>query len=363
MSIVSLPFFLGAQSGATTRRRFGWKDIPVEIEDAGPELVQHATCQVLANPLEPNSLSIYSKYLYKGDVFRTPNRIERSRHGAIFNTDGIEGESCFESIDRSSFQPLMIDFSRQVYKKPSDYFIRVAYSDGHNIPSAFGVSEEILETARAWAKAKFLLVDGRLLIKTKLSSLVMGINSSQQAPVLSDGLLPGIHFAFPDDEFLELQSNQPPIEPHYDFIGEDVRRRMQDEADSSGFVWAGNGFFNTKAINEIASPFLFRARSVVSMALHGILRHEKYLQKDKKIWRHCEEILRLGDILTCEDSEEDIIDAIAAYLPTLPKLCYSDQQRQMIDAVLERYYDRPMTGLGSKEVSSIKTKIFGARGF
>jgi hypothetical protein len=346
MTVINLPFYLGAHSNVSGRRRFGWVNLPVEVEEASLDDVQHSSTRLYVRPADPNKVDIHSEYLFRGRAFRASANVEVSASGTLFDGCGILSEVPLDKMTEKELHRSTDLFSRDYYDIRSGAFYRNMDTGHQHLSSIDGVAGDAIEAAHSWAKKNFLLVDGRLLIQTAQLSLVLTIAGNCYSASLSkSGNLGGIHFAYPDEDFnqLKLVSEQE-MDGHY-VRKAGVLRQFKDEVSATEFAWAADTAFNPQVLEQIASSYNFSARSVVSVALDTIEMHQYDWKKDPKAQRLCREVLKLEKGLNCDQSEEAVIDRIANAIPLLPMFRYSARQREMIDLVLERYHDRPVEDL------------------
>jgi hypothetical protein len=359
MTVIDLPFYLGAQQGASSRRRYGWISIPVEIEEAEPLHVQHLSTGLRFGPFETSTVDIFSKYLFNDAIYRPAVDLKWNSSGALFNPDGVLSETPLNSLEELEVQRFTDAFCRVMYPKMSGNFYRTMYSGHQRLPSLQGVTDEDLQAVASWAKENLLLCAGRLLTKTTLPSLVVPISGSGYSATVTCAFIGGVHFACPDEDFKRLLQVREDRYVTDRVIKAKIMQRFEEEVGGSDFDFAGNVAFNSKVLERLSSSYLFYARSVASVALDVIEMHEENLAGVPKILRHPGQYLRLLDDLKCDEGDVALIDEIAHAIPRLPMFRYSDRQRKLIDLVLERYHDRPVEDLNKGVSPSARSTSIG----
>jgi hypothetical protein len=358
MPLYKMPFLFQSRKEGLSRRRFGWHEIEVFIPEASHEMFHLAASTVRYN----GSASVYSAdgAFWKG--LHGPNE-------HFFNGQGILSEN-ETTLSYLWSEGCVQQMARKLY---TDRYFMGHY--GFDVPAQQlkfqHVAAEDVAFYQNFISQNCVLIEGRLLLKTALPHIGVGVNSTLRelshdvyfdqfsceytfSRQIEGGFSSiGVSFAYPTTEYIRLRDEiitSSTYKKAYEGRMGQLSRLLADSVFAQEcekeFKVVGETAFNIELLSALDNQNELIEMDVLNLA-RGIVNSMPLNRFRKQAcYGH---LVDLKDCLQKFASKEEPLEVLAELIGDFPKDSMSPTATRLSDIIVERWHDRkidPTTKFG-----------------
>jgi hypothetical protein len=360
MTRFQFPFVFRSMTAPEGRRRFGWHELNVDIEDMAPEQFELAVCSA---PTRDSAQNVYlAEGGFWGSVSRPVGGLKRRVHGILSE------DVCHEQFDPSI--PNILSYMMLAYGASwatSAMVISARYyqyqSKMKNRPQlrTHEISNEDVAHFESWCQSNLRCVAGRLMWRAEQPFVMIGglVNDlcclrpyiEERCGVATFPFSPwddiariGPAFDYPDEAYHRY------LRYVYNFDG-DLRRvheydkhqslirsYLKDLGRDSDFVFTGSAGYNPEVLSRVEFPVCFAEKSL----LHLGRKIVEKISNSRNLFQGRVDIRALKQSLSDFDADgcPAHLDKVALMIAELPYNEFSKDTAELSGMVLERWEDR-----------------------